>query len=114
MTHERDIQAEGWKALSRFSVLFRNNVGKIETKQGRWIEFGLVKGSSDHIGWTSITITPDMVGKKVAVFTGIEWKSAKGMPSPAQLHFMARVKLDGGYAGIARSTEDALEIIGRG
>lgn len=113
MTHERDIQAEGWKALSQYSVLFRNNVGACQFK-GRWIQFGLVKGSSDHIGWTSVIVTPDMVGKRIAVFTGVEWKSTEGMPSPAQLHFAARVKLDGGYAGIARSVEDALRIIGRG
>lgn len=114
MTHERDIQAEGWKAVSQFSVLFRNNVGKVKTEDGRFISFGLVKGSSDHIGWTSVKITPDMVGQKIAVFTGIEWKTKTGRATPKQLYFIERVKHDGGYAGIARSVEDALAIIGKG
>lgn len=112
MTHERDMQAEIWKVMSRFSRMFRNNVGAYQLK-GRWVKFGLVKGSSDLIGWTPVTITQDMVGQTVAVFTAVECKSEKGRVRPEQTYFIQRVKLDGGYAGIARSTEDALEIIHR-
>lgn len=113
MTSERDIQSEIWHAMSQFSRMFRNNVGAFKTK-GRWIKFGLVKGSSDLIGWTRVEIMPDMVGKTVAVFTAVEIKTKTGKATPAQLYFVERVKLDGGYAGIARSVEDAMGIIGRG
>ena len=113
MTHERDIQSQIWQAMGRFSRMFRNNVGAAMVR-GRLVRFGLVKGSSDLIGWTPVEITQDMVGQKVAIFTAIECKAPRGQPTPAQTYFVGRVKMDGGYAGIARSTEDALEIIGRG
>ncbi len=113
MTSERDIQAEIWEAMSEFSVMFRNNVGAFKDKTGRFIRFGLVKGSSDLIGWTRVEITPDMVGQTVAIFTAIECKTKTGKATPAQLYFVERVRLDGGYAGIARSVEDAMEVIGR-
>ncbi len=112
MTSERDIQAEIWHAMGQFSRLFRNNVGVFKSKN-RWIRFGLIKGSSDLIGWTRVEITPEMVGKTVAVFTAIECKTKTGKATPAQIFFIERVKLDGGYAGIARSVEDAMGIIGR-
>ena len=113
MTTERDIQAEIWRALSKFSVMFRNNVGAFKDG-GRWVQFGLVRGSSDLIGWTRVKITPDMVGQTVAVFTAIECKTVKGRATPGQIYFIERVKIDGGYAGITRSAEDALKVIGRG
>jgi hypothetical protein len=36
------------------------------------LKYGLCLGSSDLIGWTIREITPDMVEKKVAVFTAIQ------------------------------------------
>lgn len=91
--------------------LFRNNTGKLQDATGRWVEFGLCVGSSDLIGWTTREITPDMVGQKVAVFTAIEVKTASGDTRPAQVNFIDRVREAGGIAGIARSPEDAREII---
>lgn len=113
MSNERDIQAEIWRAMSQFSVMFRNNVGAFKDKN-KWVRFGLVKGSSDLVGWTRVEITPDMVGRTIAVFTAIECKTAKGMATPAQIYFIERAKLDGGYAGVARNVEDALKVIGKG
>ena len=113
MTNERDIQAEIWQGLSEFSVLFRNNVGAYKDKTGRFIRFGLIKGSSDLIGWTRVKITPDMVGQTVAIFTAPECKTAKGKAKPTQIRFVERVLSDGGYAGIVRSLEDALKMIGK-
>lgn len=90
--------------------LFRNNTGAIKDADGRLVRFGLCKGSSDLIGFRPTVITPDMVGKTVAVFTAIEVKTPTGKPTPEQLHFINRVKELGGIAGIARSVEDALAI----
>jgi len=110
--NERDIQAEIWKAMGHFSVMFRNNVGVLK-KAGRFVSFGLTKGSSDLIGWTSVKITQEMVGSTVAIFTAIECKSPIGKATSKQLYFVERVKLDGGYAVVARSVEDALKAIGK-
>ncbi len=90
--------------------LFRNNTGAIKDAEGRLVRFGLCKGSSDLIGFKPVTITPDMVGRTVAIFTAIEVKTPTGKPTPEQLHFIDRVKQLGGIAGVARSVEDALSI----
>ena len=90
--------------------LWRNNTGAIKDETGRLVRFGLCKGSSDIIGITPITITPEMIGKRVGVFTAIEVKKPKGMPTDEQVNFIERVRGLGGFAGVARSVEDALEI----
>jgi hypothetical protein len=91
--------------------MFRNNVGQAITQDGRPIQFGLCKGSSDLIGWKSITVTPEMVGQKVAVFTAIECKAGRNKPTQQQRAFISRVLTDGGIAGVAYSVEDAEAII---
>jgi hypothetical protein len=90
--------------------LFRNNTGAIKDETGRLVRFGLCKGSSDLIGLKSVTVTPEMVGKTVAIFTAIEVKTPTGKPTPEQLHFVQRVKDLGGIAGIARSVDDVIAI----
>jgi hypothetical protein len=95
-------------------VLFRNNVGTAYQGQmgsingdrvllyPRFVEFGLCKGSSDLIGWTEITITPDMVGKRIAVFTAVEVKTKTGRVSDEQKRFIKNVNDAGGIAKIER------------
>lgn len=90
--------------------LFRNNTGTLKDQHGRPVQFGLCKGSADLIGWRTVTITPDMVGQQVAVFTSIEVKTPTGRISPEQHAWNAAVSSAGGIAGIARSVPDALKI----
>ena len=87
--------------------LFRNNTGTLRDANGRPVSFGLCKGSADLIGWTTRTITPDMVGQQVAVFTSIEVKTATGRLRPEQQQWLDAVQAAGGIAGVARSVEDA-------
>jgi len=70
-------------------------------------------GSSDAIGLHTIDITPDMVGRQVAVFVAIEAKD-KGKLSKAQRTFLTVVHQAGGIAGVAHSVEEAQQIITRG
>lgn len=98
--------------LARHGVLlFRNNTGALKDEHGRLVRFGLAVGSSDLIGMTPITITQDMVGEKLAVFTAIEAKASRGKATSRQQAFIRRVIELGGLAGVARSVEDALKII---
>jgi hypothetical protein len=90
--------------------LWRNNTGAIKDSEGRLVRFGLCNGSSDIIGITPVTITADMIGKRMGIFTAIEVKTPKGKPTDEQLNFIDRVKDLGGIAGVARSVEDALTI----
>jgi hypothetical protein len=105
--------------------LFRNHVGagwtgRSVTSSNREIvmlfdaqrcTFGLAPGSSDLIGWRSIEITPDMVGKRVAVFVAIETKSPRGRLTTEQRAFIDTAKKMGALAGVARSVDDATKIL---
>jgi ribosomal protein S19 len=120
MTSEGNIM-KNVQTLSRgFVRLFRNNVGtgwvgktihhhngRVILENARPLDAGLCKGSSDLIGWTTVEITPEMVGKKVAVFTALEVKAAKGNPTDEQLCFIENVKKAGGIAEVVRSKEEA-------
>jgi len=126
MTTENKVRKGIMKTLGgRTDVrIFRNNVGVafqgevahessgfITLEHYRRIRFGLYPGSGDLVGWKTIEITPDMVGKKVAVFTSIETKKKRGRASDNQLHWAHQVSVSGGIAGIVRSTEQAVEIV---
>jgi hypothetical protein len=92
--------------------LFRNQVGQLpDPRTGRPVQFGLARGSADLIGWRTITITPDMVGQQLAVFTSIEVKLPNGRVRPEQHAWLGAVQGAGGIAGIARSVADASQII---
>ena len=91
--------------------LFRNNTGALKDQSGRLVQFGLCKGSSDLIGWSTVKITSEMVGTHLAVFTAIEVKTPKGKATDFQKAFIDTVKKAGGFAGVARNTDEAGEII---
>ena len=94
--------------LSRGPVrLWRNNSGLLYDRQGRPVSFGLCKGSSDLIGFRSITIGPEHVGQRLAVFAAVGVKSATGRATTEQQAFIEMVQAAGGLAGVARSTEEA-------
>ncbi len=92
--------------------LFRNQVGQLpDPRTGRMVQFGLARGSADLIGWRTITITPDMVGRQVAVFTSIEVKTERGRVRPEQHAWLGCVQAAGGIGGVVRSVADALTIV---
>ena len=92
--------------------LYRNQVGSLpDPRTGRLVTFGLARGSADLIGWRTVTITPEMVGQQVAVFTSIEVKTPTGRLVPMQASWLGVVQGAGGIAGVARSVEDAVRII---
>ena len=101
-------------AVSRLGTrLFRNNRGLFYTlDKQRKTRAGLEpNGCSDGIGWTPIVVTPAMVGETIAVFTAIEVKTGSGRISKDQQHYIDTVLESGGIAGIARSDEDAINLI---
>jgi len=112
MASEQTIQQQIRLACSSGPTrLFRNNTGTLRDANGRPVQFGLAKGSADLIGWTTRTITADMVGQTVAVFTSIEVKSATGRLRPEQRQWLDAVSAAGGIAGVARSVEDARALL---
>lgn len=93
--------------------LFRNNCGTAtDPRTGNFIRYGLSPGSSDLIGIRKITITPDMVGQTIGVFTSLEVKTDTGKPSTDQKKWLSMVTAFGGIAGVVRSPQDARRILG--
>lgn len=102
MTEEHRIQNEIRVALSPYCVIFRMNVGAIYTQDGRYFSTGVPKGFSDLFGFRKSD------GR--AVF--IEVKTKSGRASKEQKHFINQMILGGAVAGICRSADDALKLIG--
>ena len=108
MASEQTIQQHIRLACSTGNCrLFRNNTGTLRDQHGRPVQFGLCKGSGDLIGWTTRTVTPDMVGTTIAVFTSVEVKAPTGRIRPEQQQWLETVQAAGGIAGVARSVADA-------
>jgi VRR-NUC domain len=74
------------------------------------ITYGLCTGSSDRIGITTVTVTPAMVGREMGVFTAWEIKTSIGRVSEDQTRFIAAVRKAGGFAGVVRSSDEALAV----
>ncbi len=103
--------------------LFRNNVGLAWTgkamvtalgvliKRPYQIKFGLCVGSADVIGFTCVTVTPDMVGRTMAQFTAVEVKGKHGHLTDSQRAFIAMVLEHGGRAGAVRSAEELITLM---
>lgn len=113
--HETDIQQRIRLAVGALPGIrmWRNNSGKLpDPRTGRWVQFGVASpGGSDLIGYRTVEITPEMVGRKVAVFCAIEVKTATGRATPAQRNFLDHIRAAGGIAGIVRSPAEALHLI---
>lgn len=114
-------------ALGRLpgSRVFRNAVGRgwvgtpsralqerMRAEGLRPIKFGLAPGTPDIIGWCPMTITPEMVGRTLPVFGGIEVKGPRGRLQANQ-ETCRDLMLDHGCVwGVARTTAEARAIWG--
>lgn len=106
----------GWIGRSRWlksGDLHRAHGDEIVIEQPRPLHAGLHIGSADLIGWRTITITPEMVGRRVAVFLSAETKSATGRLSADQKNWLHQVSQAGGCALVARSPEEFTELLAK-
>lgn len=95
--------------------LWRNNVGALKDETGRVVRYGLANESpqlnarlksSDLIGWRSVTICPEHVGRTIAQFVtreckGPGWRFAGTDREVAQERWLHLVSVDGGDAAFA-------------
>ena len=123
-SHESGIRASEWGCR-----LFRNNSGAFKNPNGGFTRFGLMVNkkkwlakfrSSDQIGFTPVTITPEMVGKTIPVFTSFEDKAPsfnihrqfkEGSREWMQKNWCDFVKRFNGIAGFTRGAKDVDQII---
>ena len=110
------------EALKHKCKLFRNNSAAFKDSTGRIVRTGLGNVSkklsekwktSDLIGYTLVTIEPDMVGRTVAVFTAVEVKLPNAKVDDrykAQEKFIQQVQADGGIGSIIKSVDELKEM----
>lgn len=101
MTEEHRIQNEIRAAVSEFCIIFRMNVGKGYTMDGRWFNSGVPAGFSDLFG----------VRKSDGRAVFIEVKTPKGRPTKEQKHFLEQMRAAGAIAGVCRSAEEAVGLV---
>lgn len=81
--------------------VFRANVGRFQTKDGRWFDTGLPRGFSD------------LFAVKDGRIYFLEVKTETGRPSEEQLRFLAVMRdRYGCVAEIVRSVDDAIRAVG--
>lgn len=110
----RNNTAMGWVGQSiqySKSQMVKVGPGDVLIRNARPLRAGLCVGSADLIGWTTLTVTSDLVGRQLAVFTAVEGKTGKTRVTTEQKNFLTAVRDSGGYAGVARSVDDAVDII---
>lgn len=92
--------------------LFGAKKGHVILAGARFLKLGLCKGSSDLIGIKPTVITQEMVGQTIGVFIAPEIKTKKGKTTKEQELFFQAVNKAGGIAGVARSVDQAIDLIG--
>lgn len=105
MKSEQLVQTEIRAELSKHKhIVFRGNVGKVQTIEGRWFDTGLPKGFPDLFGFRG-------TDKKMFF---IEVKNERGKPRKDQVQFHDFLMKQNVIHGIARSAEEAITIVEKG
>jgi hypothetical protein len=104
-------------ARMRKGVLYRNRRGMFRLPEGGMLPYGLgPNGYGDNVGYLTIRITPEMLGREIAVYAMIECKRAdKALKTPddndPQYKAIQEVRAAGGIAGYARHAGDCEDIL---
>ena len=124
---EQTTKREIMLGVGREARLFNNPVGngwmgKVIAEKGdvvtlaraRRVAYGLHVGASDLVGWKSLLITPEHVGRTLAVFSALEVKKPGGRHpvTPDQVRFIDAVLAAGGFAGAVTNTAQARHVLG--
>lgn len=129
---EQNVMKSVMLALSRAgAVVFRQNVGQAVVGGLEWIRQRKMvtvnpgdcvvrgarvfhagfPGQGDVVGWLSVEITPEMVGRRVAVTVWPEVKAEAGRRRPEQVNFCEQLHAAGGITGFVRSPEEAVALL---
>lgn len=111
----RQNVGQGWAGSALGPVgeecTVRLQPGDVVVRQARPFHAGLAKGSSDLIGLRAVEVTPEMVGQRIAQFTSVEVKAGRTATTGQQQAWLEMVQRLGGLAGIARSVQDAGDLL---
>ena len=97
-------------------------VGKLLKHMGSQVVLGFARkmsfgvfspGGPDMLGIKTMTITPDMVGKRIGVFLATEIKDPlKGRLTVEQIEVLDMLRQRGAIAGVVTSVEDFIKLVG--
>ena len=85
-------------------VMWRNNVGVLETDSGHHVRYGLARGSADLVG---IVRMDNGLGR----FFALEIKTPTGRVHDDQARWLRLVQSRGGYAAVVRSVDEAMAAV---
>ena len=98
---ETDIQQLCRLAASEMgAVLWRNNIGKLEDKQGRWVAYGVCNPGGS-----------DLIGIYKGRFVAIEVKQPGKKTTQAQDNFLNTIRQNGGIEGVAYCADDVRNLL---
>ena len=92
-------------------TLASNNLNRVIIEDARRFRSGLPIGFPDLFGFRTVEVTPEMVGKKLAVFAFLEVKKPGGRTSRAQEKMLAFLRAAGAVGGVARSPDEAIKLL---
>ena len=101
---EIELQNQIRIALNPYAVMFRTNVGKVRTADGRFFDTGLPPGYTDLSGFRKSD------GKMIF----LEIKTETGRLRKDQIHFLETMSKYPIISGVARSVEQAIKIVCEG
>lgn len=111
--YEADVNRAiaAWAKKTPRLKLWRNSRGTAELPNGGRFTFGVgPAGAADWLGYRTVVITDEMVGRHVPVFLAIEAKRPGEDPTEDQYKFLTEIQFDGGLSGCARSADDCERI----
>ena len=110
----RNNTAQGWVGRAQvvsYTTTVRVSQGDVIIRNARPLYAGLCVGSSDLLGWAPVKIEEHHIGETMAVFTAIEVKCGSTRTTSDQANFLRVVREHGGFAGVARNVDEAIEVI---
>lgn len=114
MLKEKNIQNASLLAIGSdpdvLAMRLQSGVFRSMDDPSRIVKVG-TPGVSDSIAIVRVTITPDMVGKSVAVCAAAEFKTLKGKQRDAQVKWEEAFKKRGGRYRLIRSPQQMKEFI---
>ena len=122
--HEKKLENDLRLAVSKKRHrLFRCNsgmawAGRILSKTKKTLTLinprpfrGHPEGTPDLAGWAEIEITPEMVGRRLAVFCAIELKTGRVPLTKKQRQALDAISKAGGISGVVKTADEFWEIL---
>ncbi len=113
----KNAVGSAWHGYVTEEYMISNKKGDhkvIELHKAYKINYGLQPGSSNLVGYRTVKIRPEDVGKRLAQFCAVECKTGQyALVTEEQRNFLSQVQKAGGYAAIAtmRSEEIEMEVV---